>query len=307
MTAEPGRVERRLQSLQETVSQLKQRLQEVQREPEGLQSCRSAPSEPSPKDSQVIRRLEGQVETLRRELKLLKQDKSDLEKDLGRLRGMERELLRTKRENEELKEIKARFESEVQRLMQENDDLQLQLQQQSIDRADDTELHLKARISELEQELAAAQTGSETVRTLQSSLLEKQLVIEGLRKPAGSSLERVAERLGVGEQEVEAAVEEMMRELQYRRTAAVTIERIGQLMVDCAMSSDRPSVKQVWRWVRQLTEEFMNVTQHYRNLSAMLTELCEFLGVQSPKDLKPRIAALVGRPDFSDFLVSADD
>ena len=307
MTTEPGRVERRLQSLQETVSQLKHRLQEVQREPEGLQSCRSAPSDPSAKDSQAFRRLEGQMETLRRELEDLKREKSDLEKDVGRLRGVERELVRTKQENEELKGIKERFESEIQHLIQENDDLQLQLQQQSLDRADSSELDLKARIGELEQELVAAQTGSETVRTLQNSLLEKQLVIEGLRKPAGSSLERVADRLGVGELEVEAAVEEMMRELQYRRTAAVTIERIGQLMVDCAMSSERPSVKQVWRWVRLLTEEFMNVTQHYRNLSALLTELCEFLNVQSPKDLRSRIATLISRPDSSDFLISADD
>lgn len=315
MSSESGRVERRLQSLQETVSQLKYRLQEVQREPEGLQSCRSAPAEHSPKDTAAFRKLEAQVVALRREMEDIKSAKSELERELGRLRGVERELLRVKRENEELKGAKEKFESEnqrhlseIQHLIQENDDLQLQLQQQSIDRADDTELNLKARISELEQELSIAQAGSHTVRTLQSSLLEKQLIIEGLRKPAvSSSMQRMAERLGVGETEVEAAMEEMIRESQFRRSAAIAIERMGQLMIDCGVSAERPTVKQVWQWVRLLTEEFMNVTQHYRNLSALLTELCEFLGVQSPKDLRSRIATLLNSPDASAFMVSADD
>lgn len=308
---EPGHVERRLQSLQETVNQLKLRLQEVQREPEGMWSVRSA----EPTGPQTSRRLEARMEALHREVEEIRREKAEVERELGRLRGVERELIKVTRENEDLKAAKDKLETETHRktaeievLIKENEELQLQLQQQSIDRADETELQLKARISELEQELYSAQTGPEAVRSLQHSLAEKQLIIDGLSRPADSrQLERLAERLGVEEGELEAAVEDMLKEMKYRRAAALTLERVGQLMVDCGMSAERPTIKEIWRWVRRLTEQYMNVTQHYRNLSALLTELCELLGVQLPKDLKPRVLALLNRPDMSDFLVSADD
>lgn len=220
------------------------------------------PAEPSP----TVQFLHTEVQRLEREKTQLKENNEKLTAELRQIRDIT---------DQEISQIKQKTGKDVSDLYRERDAL---------------EGTLSAKDAQ--------------IRDLQEKIYEKQLVADAYRQPVDrGNRDFKGFYLAVTKVLGEKSPEELVRTVQAMHTASsqvngasALVSRLSKLILDCApveADTEPPTVKQIWRWVRRLVEEFMRLKETNEIMEKDWSEARKLLGVKGKADVLPALNQVI--------------